>query len=192
MDKAKLIVKYLISLITQPEQTWIYLANQDVDEAKPQYMQTNYYLPLLGFMSLFIFVVTGMDGVGSFSLQKGMTSMVPATVAYFVAPYLAMFIIRELLTSCIFKMSNPDHDRLQLYVFYSTSYLMLVEMAAAMMPSFAFIRLAAYYLIYITWTGSHTMIRVEEHRRWMFGFVAFMVINFSPSIIIGVLKFMQH
>ena len=192
MDKAKYIVKYLISLVTRPDQTWDYLSKEDVNEAKPPYMQTNYYLPLLGFMSLFIFLVSGMAGVGSFNLQEGMTSMVPSTVAYFVGPYLAMFIIRELLTSRLFQMSHPDRDRLQLFVFYSTSYLMLVEMVAALMPSFSFIRLAAYYLIYITWTGSTIMVRVDEHRRWMFGFLAFAVIYFSPSIVISVLKFMQH
>ena len=192
MDKAKYIVKYLISLTTQPEQTWLYLAKEDVEEAKPQFMQTNYYLPLLGFMSLFIFVVAGMAGEGSFSLPNGMTSMVPATVAFFVAPYLAMFILRELLPTGWFKLPNPDQDRLQLYVFYSTSYLMLVEMVASLMPSFAFIRLAAYYLIYITWTGATIMVRVDERKRWLFGFVAFIVINFSPSIIISLLKFMQR
>lgn len=192
MDKAKYIVKYLISLTTQPEQTWLFLAKGEVEESKPQYMQTNYYLPLIGFMSLFIFVVSGLGGEEGFSLQRGMTSMVPATVAYFVGPYLAMFVLRELLATNLFKMRQPDHDRLQLYVFYSSSYLVLVEMAAALLPSIAFIRLAAYYLIYITWTGAYTMIRVEENRRWMFGFLAFAVIYISPSIVIRILQFMQR
>ncbi len=192
MDKAKYIVKYLISLVTRPEQTWLYLAQGEVPESKPQHMHTNYYLPLLGFMSLWLFLAAGMGGEETFSLQEGMTSMVPAAVAYFVGPYLAMFLLRELLATSYFKLKQPDNDRLQLYVFYSTSYLMLVEMAASLLPTIAFVRLAAYYLIYITWTGASTMIRVEEHRRWIFGFFAFLVIYFSPSVVIRILQFMQH
>lgn len=192
MDKAKYIVKYLISLVTQPEQTWLYLAKGEAPESKPQYMQTNYYLPLLGFMALFLFLTAGIGSEEGFSLQVSMKNMVPATVAYFVGPYLAMFLLRELLTSRFFKMANPDQDRLQLYVFYSTSYLMLVEMAVSLIPTIAFIQLAAYYLIYITWTGAHTMIRVEESRRWMFGFLAFGIIYCSPVVVIKILQFMQH
>lgn len=192
MDQVKYIIKYLISLVTQPEQTWLYLAKGEVNESKPQYMQTNYYLPLLGFMSLFLFLAAGFGTETGFDLKVGMTSMVPAAAAYFVGPYLAMFLLRELLTSGFFKMQKPDHDRLQLYVFYSSSYLMLVEMAASLIPTIAFVRLAAYYLIYITWTGAHTMIRVEENRRWMFGFLAFAIIYFSPIVVIRILQFMQH
>lgn len=192
MDKANYIVKYLISLTTQPEQTWLYLAKGEVNESKPQYMQTNYYLPLLGFMSLFVFCTAGFGGEDGFSLEAGMKSMVPVLVAYFVSPYIAMFVLKELLPTQYFKMQNPDNDRLHLYVFYSTSYLMLVEMAASLLPSLSFIRLAAYYLIYITWTGSHTMIRVEEHRRWIFGFLSFVIIYASPSIVIWILQFMQR
>lgn len=192
MNKAKYIVKYLISLVTQPEQTWLYLSKGEVNESKPQYMQANYYLPLLGLMSLFIFCTTGSASEDGFSLEHGMKSMVPALVAYFVSPYIAMFILKEILPTQYFKVMKPDSDRLHLYVFYSTSYLMAVEMAASLIPSLSFIRLAAYYLIYITWTGAYTMVRVEEHRRWIFGFLSFAIIYASPSIVIWILQFMQR
>lgn len=192
MDKAKYIVKYLISIVTRPEQTWEYLAKGEVNESKPQYMQTNYYLPLLGFMSLFIFLMAGLHNEDGFSLEAGMTQMVPALVAYFLGPYLAMFILREILPLKYFNVQNPDQDRLQLYVFYSSSYLILVEMAAALIPTITFVRLAAYYLIYITWSGAYTLIPVEDKRRWIFGLLSFFAIYLSPAVVTRILEFMQR
>ncbi len=191
MDKAKYIVKYLILLVTQPEETWGHLCKEDVQEAKPQYMMTNYYWPLLGFMALFIFLASGYSSVDGFNLQNGMTSMVPALVGFFIGPYLAMFLLKEILPTKLFGLTNPDQDRLHIFVFYCSSYLVLVEMACSMIPSIAFIRLAAYYLVYIIFTGTTTIVRVPNHS-WMFCFVSFAFIYFSPSLTIWILQLMQH
>jgi len=192
MDKAKYIVKYLILLVTQPEETWLHLSSDDVQEAKPQYMMTNYYWPLLGFMTLFIFVVSGFSGTEGFDLEHGMTTTIPALVGYFIGPYLAMFLLKELLPTRFFGVKEPDQDRIHLFVFYSTSYLVLVEMACSLIPTIAFVRLAAYYLVYITWTGTSTLIRVPDTRRWRYGFFSFAAVYFSPVVVIRILQFMQR
>lgn len=192
MDKAKYIVKYLILLVTQPEETWLHLCKEDVQEAKPQYMMTNYYWPLLGFMALFIFLASGYSREGGFNLQHGMTTMVPSLVGFFIGPYLAMFLLKELLPTRFFELKNPDQDRLHLFVFYCTSYLVLVEMACSLIPSIAFVHLADYYLVYIIWTAMTTIVRIPANHSWLFCFVAFLVIYFSPSLTIKLLQFMQH
>lgn len=174
-----------------PEQFWGYLSRGKDQMSKTEYMQSNIFLPMLGLMSLAIFLIAGLSGENFFDLQHAMTYMVPRLVAFFVGPYIAMFLLKEMLP-VVFKTESSDRDRLQLYVFYSTGYLMLVEVFMAMMPSIKFLQLASYYLIYITWSGAFTLVRVEEKRRWVFGFVAFIVIYYAPSLVRDFVVFMQR
>ena len=193
LNQFKYIVKFLIALITQSDQAWSYLANAETKESKPAYMLWNYFYPLLGIMSLVIFLFAGWRSPNpevSFDFQYGMTKMVPVLVAYFVGPYLAMMLIKTMLVN-IFDLPHPDKDRLTNFVFYSTSFLMAIEMLMAVFPAFRFFEFIALYLVYITWNGSHTYIRVAEKRRWLFGFMSFLVIFFSPSLIQHLLQFLQ-
>lgn len=192
MDKAKYIIKYLILLVTQSEQMWQHLSKKDVEESKPQYMMTNYYWPLLGFMALFVFVASGYSRDDGFVLQEGMTAMVPSLVGFFIGPYLAIFLLKEMLPTRFFEVREPDQDRLHLFVFYCTSFLVLIEILCSLIPSISFMQLFAYYLVYITWTGSTTMIRVPDNHRWMFSFVSCVVIYFSPVLTIKILQLMQR
>lgn len=178
-------------MTSEPEQFWGFLSKGKDPMSKTDFMQSNIFLPLLGVMSLAIFLIAGLSGEGFFDLQHAMTYMVPRLVAFFAGPYIAMFLLKEMLPA-FFKMPSPDRDRLQLYVFYSTGFLMLVEVFVALIPSIKFLQLASYYLIYITWSGSFTLIRVEEKHRWVFGFVAFLVIYFAPSLIRDFVVFMQR
>lgn len=191
VQKLKLIVKYLISMTSEPGQFWGYLAKDKDQMSKPEFMQNNVFLPYLGMMALALFVIAGLSGEGIFDLQHAMTYMVPRLVAYFVGPYIAMFLLKEALP-LVFGVPAPNRDRLQLYVFYSTGFLMLVEIFVAMVPSIKFLQLASYYLIFITWNGAFTLIRVEEKKRWIFGFVAFLVIYFAPSLVKDFVIFMQR
>lgn len=191
MQKLKYIVKYLIPMISEPEQFWDFLAKEKNDMSKVDFMLSNIFFPMLGVMSLAVFLIAGLSGEGFFELQRAMTYMVPRLVAFFVGPYIAMFLLKESL-SAFFGVPVPDRDRLQLYVFYSTGFLMVIEVLVALVPSIKFLQLASYYLIYITWCGAYTLIRVEEKRRWMFGLVAFLVIYFAPSLIKDLLILLQR
>lgn len=178
-------------MISEPEQFWDFLAKEKNDMSKVDFMLSNIFFPMLGVMSLAVFLIAGLSGEGFFELQRAMTYMVPRLVAFFVGPYIAMFLLKESL-SAFFGVPVPDRDRLQLYVFYSTGFLMVIEVLVALVPSIKFLQLASYYLIYITWCGAYTLIRVEEKRRWMFGLVAFLVIYFAPSLIKDLLILLQR
>jgi len=180
-------------MISQPDELWNKLIKSETEESKPEFMQRNYYYPLLGIMALVVFVCAGLRGPESdtpFDIQHGMTKMVPVLVAYFVGPYLALFLVKEGLIH-FFGLPNPDKARLSNFVFYSMSFLMALEMVLAVFPAILFFRFIALYLIYITWNGSHTYIRVEERRRWIFGFYSAVVIYFSPGVIETVLERLQ-
>lgn len=194
MKQIKYIVGFLISLATEPEQTWTALAKGNTADSRTDYMQHNYYFPLLGFMSLMVFLFGGLYETADgelFNLQRAMMMMVPPLVGFFVGPYLAVFIIRPLLVNFL-HVPNPDSTRLQLFVFYSTSFLVALQAVIAVLPSIRFLQFVAYYLVYITWCGSSIYIRVEQGKRWFFGFASFLIIYMSPDVVMRLLRLFQR
>lgn len=193
MEQTKYIIKFLLMLISHPQDLWEYLTDPEVSESKPEYVQEHYYLPLWGFMSLVIFLCEGFYGAtgdSSFDLQIGMKQAVPYMVAFLVGPFLAMLLLRLLLVHA-YDVKHPSKDRLHLFVFFCTSFLMALEMLLAFIPSIRFFWFIVVYIVYLTWTGSTTIIRVEEKNRWMFGFLSAVVIYFSSHIFISLIQKMQ-
>ena len=193
METAKYIVKFLILLISSPQELWNYLTTDGVEESKPSYVQEHYFLPLLGFMSLFIFLCEGFHGAKGdtiFDLQYGMREMVPYLVAFLVGPYIAQMLLNLSLRH-IFQMPAPSASRVHLFVFYSTSFLMALEMLLAFIPSIRFFWFIVLYLFYITWTGGFSIIRLPNNRQWVFGFVSALEIYFSSHLIISIIQRMQ-
>lgn len=193
MDRAKYIIKFLILLVYQPKELWNYLSGGDVEEVSPDYVQRNYYVPLLGCMALEVFLCEGFhspDKSLTFDLQFGMMQMVPRLVAFFVGPYVAQLLIKELLVN-FFKVPRPSKERIHLFVFYSTSFLIALEMLLSFLPSIRFFWFIVLYLLYITWTGSGTFIRVGDNHRWVFGLTSAVVIYYSSHLLINILQHMQ-
>lgn len=193
MNRLKYILKFLILLVYRSRELWDYLSNGEVDESSPDYMQRNFYLPLLGFMALEIFLCEGFHSpaAGStFDLQYGMLQMVPKLVAFFVGPYIAMMLLKELLVTW-FKVEHPSKDRVNLFVFYNTSFLVALEMLLAFAPAIRFFWFIVLYLLYLTWSGASTYIRVGEHQRWVFSLASALVIYYSSHLLITLLQHMQ-
>ena len=181
MDKLKYIIKFLISLVSEPAQTWDYLSTGDQPEAKPDYMQRNYYLPLLGIMSVVLFVcgaMYGQDGDATFDVERGMQLMVPCLVAYFVAPYVAVEVL-WLINGHYYKVPDASKERLTIFVFYCMSFLIAVEMLTAILPWVRFFGFITIYLLFITWNGVTTYVRIDEGNRWFYAFLSAVVIGAS-------------
>lgn len=194
MEQATYIVRFLIQLIAHPKDLWEYLASSEgAEESKPEVVQQRYFLPLLGFMALVIFLCEGFHGATgemSFDLQCGMKRMVPRLVAFLVGPYLAQMLLKIMLEH-FFKMPHPSKERLHHFVFYCTSFLMVLEMLLAFIPSIRFFSFIVLYLIYITWSGATTIIRIDDKHQWKFGFFSALVIYFSSHLFISLIESMQ-
>lgn len=193
MNQFKFVLEMLISLISHPQQTWQYLASVEDERSKSEYVQRNYYLPLWGFMSLVVFLCAAIHRDGTsrvFDIQLGMTQMVPLLVGFFVGPYLSIFVLR-LVLGRFFDMPNPDKDRLHLFVFFCTSFLMSIELLIALFPSIRFFDFISLYLVYITWEAATVFVRVDETRRFRFCFSSFLVIYSCTWLVINLLTFMQ-
>lgn len=192
METAKYILRFLLLLVTHPQELWDYLTSDGVEESKPDYVQEHYFLPLLGFMALVIFLCEGFHSkeADGFDLYLGMKEAVPCLVGYLVGPYLAMMVIRAFLEH-IYSMRHPSKERLHLFVIYSTSFLMALQMLLAFIPSIRFFSFIVVYLLYITWTGTTTIIRLDERHRWLFAFVSAIIIYFSSHLFISIIHTMQ-
>lgn len=193
MLKLKYIFRILVSLVTNPSETWSYLSTANTSEAKTEYMFRNFYYPLLGIMAAIVLVSNGFSMSledENFSLQQGMIIMVPVLVAYFVGPYLSQSFLRVLLRF-FFHLSDPDKKRLTLFVFYCTGFLMAVECVIAILPGIQFLMFLRLYIVYLTWSASSNYIPVSETRRWMFGFVSALVLFSIPFIVKSFLHAVQ-
>lgn len=194
LTSLKYIVRILLPLITHPEQMWQYLDKARGAETKPDEMQKNYFIPLLGWMSLIAFLCAAFrspDSAITFDYQYGMKKMLPLLIAYFLGPLLAVVVVNMALKKWLMVEKTPDKERVQLYVFYSTSFLMALEILVAFIPSFRFVSFIFIYLVYITFSGTSTYIRVSHNRRWMTGFVSFVAIWGCPNMIILLMQKMQ-
>lgn len=188
VQQLKYILKYLLSLINEPEQTWNYLKDGDVDESKPDYMQNNYYLPMMGVVALLLFL---MKGWGTpFDIEHAMKTVVSFLAAFFLSPYLASFLLNQ--TYGRMKQMEFDKDKLQIFVGYCLSFLMLVNLFSASFPTIKFLTFCSLYLFYIIWCASDVFMGIEEKERWKFTAIAFFMIWLSPIIIEKLMSLMTR
>lgn len=186
MFQLKYILKYLLSLINDPGQTWKFLTEDDVQESKPEYMQNNYYLPMMGVVAVALFLMAGWGT--TFDIERAMKTAVKFLASYFAGPFLADFILRKLHPAFFGKAL--DKDRLLVFIGYSMSFLMLVELFSASFPTVRFIAFCALYLFYIVWCATDVFFNIEEKIRWKFSALSFFVIWGSPIIIGKLIAFM--
>lgn len=188
VQQLKYILKYLLSLINEPEQTWKYLKDGDVDESKPEYMQTNYYLPMMGVVAILLFLLRGWGS--PFDMEHAMKAAVSFLAAYFLGPFLA----NVLLQKTYGKMMNFsfDKDRLQVFIGYCMSFLMLVKLFSASFPHIKFLTFCALYVFYIVWSASDVYFGVAEKDRWRFTAVASFSVWLSPYIIERLMSMMTR
>lgn len=179
MERAKYILKYLLSLINNPQQTWKFLADGEAEESKLDYMQANYYLPAMGVVALLLFLMAGWGT--PFDLEQAIKQAFIFLASYFAGQYLANVVLRKIYDR--FFGLILDNDRLQVFVSYSLSFLMLVELFSASFPGVKFIAFCALYLFYIVWCATDVYFGIPEKNRWKFSSIAFFVMWGSPIII---------
>lgn len=188
MQQLKYIIKYLLSLLNEPEQTWKYLKDGDVKEAKLDYMQTNYYLPMMGVVAVCLFLMAGWGK--TFNIEHAMKTAVSFVAGFFLAPYLASVLL-EKTYGRIMKYTF-DKDRLQLFVGYSLSFLMLVRLFSASFPHIKFLTFCSLYIVYIIWCAADVYVGIGEKDRWKFTTTAFFEIWLSPIIIEKLMSMMMR
>ena len=187
MEQLRLIVKFFLSLVVNPEQTWQYLSDPSVREADVDYVQRNYYLPMMGAIAVVVFILTGIH-FEPFNLEHAMKASVAFLVAFFAGPYVAEFILQHFMVR--FYDTEPDKQRLQLFVYYTLSYEMGVQLVSRLMPSIRFADLLVVYLAYIVWCASAIFFGIEERRRLSFSIWTTVILFITHWSIVAIMQLM--
>lgn len=187
MFQLKYIIKFLLSLIINPEQTWRYLSDSTIKEADPEFVHRNYYLPFFGGSAAIIFLSCGLD-VEGFDLERAMKNMVPFLVAYFAGPFMATLVLKYVCVQ-IGSIVVPK-PRLEMFVAYSISYLMFVEVLSRIISTIAFIPFASIYIIFIVWNSTE-MLGVIEKSRVTFSLFSSFTLFLSPRILQMLMGFLE-
>ena len=186
MKQVKYIIKYLLSLISEPEQTWTSLSKGDVEESKQDFVHSNYYLPLMGIVALGVFILTGW-GL-EFDIEKAMKSVVIFLAAYFSGPFLAVLLLR--VTNNRWLKIEMEEEKLHVFVYYTMSFLMLIQLFASAFPKVKFIAFSSLYLFYIIWCSADFFNGILEKNRWKITTFSFFIIWGAPRIIEYLIRLM--
>lgn len=169
LKDARYIVKYIIGLMVHGDEAWESLSKEDNEAADHEYMMTHYYWPLFGVSALLIMLLIGIGGLfgdtsGStfFDLEVGMRAMVEFAVVYAVGPMLVAH-----LAPAFFGYANMQIDRNKLNVFvpYTMSVLMVLEVCCATFPNLEALHFSQLYIIAVITQGVDHYLKVERNRR---------------------------
>ncbi|MBP5715897.1 MAG: hypothetical protein J6W69_02145 [Bacteroidales bacterium] len=189
MEELRCIIHYVRGLLAHPTETWKELSEPEQPAANLEYMQRNFYYPLLGVGTLLIFLLHG-NGVmlrsplpvdAPFSLEYALRGAVAFALSYFAGPRLASLII-ALLCSRMAGM-ELERRRLEVFVSYNMGVLILCDMFCALLPNFTFLTLVSMYVLYVALEGVDNFMQIGR-MRGMFAVISCVSIYLSPHVIL--------
>ncbi|MBO7378439.1 MAG: hypothetical protein J6U31_01650, partial [Bacteroidales bacterium] len=111
-------------------------------------------------------------------------------LGYAAGPTLATLLIRELF--CRFTQSELNKERLEIFVYYSMSIVMLFDLFCSFLPTLTFLSFIGLYVIYIVWLGSSELMEVADKQQRFFIVVAVVAIYCSPLLIQYILRLIER
>lgn len=193
MEELRYILKYIRGLFAHTEETWERLAEPGIREAEIGYMTRFYYYPLMGFGALLIFILHG-NGVmlhskmtfdAPFNFEYAMKGMIAFALSYVASPTLARLLIQQIFTGL--TRIPFEKEQLELFVHYSMSIVMVIDMFCSCLPYFTFLSFIGLYLINVVYLGAVSYLRLQN-ARGLFLVVSSLSIYFSPWLIQRVLS----
>ncbi len=198
MEELRFIFTYVKDLLSHTEETWKRLRDPELPAAKTEYMLRNYYWPMMGVCAICIFLLHG-NGImlhsklaydAPFSLELGMKGAVSFILGYAAGPTLAILLIREVF--CRFTQAELDKERLEIFVHYTMSVVMLINLFCSFLPTMTFLSFIGLYVIYIVWLGSSELMEIVEKQQRFFIVIASVAIYYSPKLIQGILLLIER
>lgn len=189
MTELRYIFRYVKDLLSHTDETWVQLRDPNLKEAQVDYMLRYYYWPLMGIAAICIFFLHG-NGVmvnsklaydAPFDFLTGLKGMAMFAFGYATGPMLAGLIIREVFG--FFTDVTFDRNKLELFVHYSISIVLLVDLFCAFLPSMTFLTFIGLYVIYVVWLGASLFLEVQSSLLRFFVFVSFLAIYFSSDVL---------
>ena len=181
----KELFTWIVALLSAPTRTWAVLLKKEEKELQseteePKVFLTRFMFPLIGVASIvsFVGVLLAFKGFDVASALKSATLTLCSLLGGF---YLASYLLNEIAKG-YFKMES-NLERCQRFIGYSSSLMIVISMALALLPEFFFLRIFEFYTIYILWEGAEPYMKVEASNRIKFVIIAALLISLTPLLI---------
>lgn len=169
-----------ILLISSPARAWEEICMEE-DRRK---VFIAFVYPMIGLCGLSVFIgsllAKGWDGPQSF--QYAMTQCCAVAVSLFGGYFLAAYLINGLRVR-LFAMDN-DIPLTQQFAGYALVVPFLLQIIIGILPDFNVIALLLqFYIVYVVWEGSATLMKVAEKDRLRFTILSSILLIVCPAVI---------
>lgn len=167
-----------------PGQMWTDLDENEGDVNIADKVVTTYYVPLMAILSVALFLREGSRmGWTDFNYGSAIQMVTKFCVIFFLLPICAGYVFREL--SSVWNLVPKPHlgERLQIFVHYCYSYLMLVAMLQQMLPGIKFVGMLAIYVVVIALNGVERYLKVDDSLILSFTIVTSIIMGYSSLLL---------
>ena len=173
----KEIVKWVISIISQPAKAWHVLAKKEENQEE---FLSRFVYPLIGLVTVSAFLGI-LFTHKEFNLELALKSAIRTFVSSFGGFYLGAYVMNEVWQG-IYKRKK-DLKLWFRFVGYSSSLMYALNIILTLLPEFFFLRIFVLYTFFIVWEGAKPYMQVEEKERMVFVFITTCAILLTPPMI---------
>lgn len=145
---------------------------------------TAFVYPMIGLCGLSVFIgsllLKGWSGPKSF--QYAMTQCCAVAVSLFGGYFLAAYLINALRVRLF--MQDDDINLTRQFAGYAMVVPFLLQIIIGVLPDFNIIAmLLQFYIVYVVWEGSRSLMEVEEKDRLRFTVISSILLIVCPAVI---------
>ncbi|CDB10334.1 putative uncharacterized protein [Bacteroides sp. CAG:633] len=145
---------------------------------------TAFVYPMIGLCGLSVFIgsllLKGWSGPESF--QYAMTQCCAVAVSLFGGYFLAAYLINALRVRLF--MQDDDINLTRQFAGYAMVVPFLLQIIIGVLPDFNIIAmLLQFYIVYVVWEGSRSLMEVEEKDRLRFTVISSILLIVCPTVI---------
>ena len=145
---------------------------------------TAFVYPMIGLCGLSVFIgsllLKGWSGPESF--QYAMTQCCAVAVSLFGGYFLAAYLINALRVRLF--MQDDDINLTRQFAGYAMVVPFLLQIIIGVLPDFNIIAmLLQFYIVYVVWEGSRSLVEVEEKDRLRFPVISSILLIVCPAVI---------
>lgn len=156
-------ISHIAYTMFAPDRMWSDLDQKEGDENVADKVFTSYYIPLMVLMSLILFIrVSFSEGWTTFNYVAGLKLITQFDVVFFLLPIIVGYLFKEFFMHWQMMPAKHLSDRLQIYVLYCYSYLMMVATLQQIFPGIKFVGLLTLYVVVIALNGVVRYLKVYE------------------------------
>lgn len=169
-----------MQLISSPARAWEEIRLEEDRRT----VFTAFVYPMIGLCGLSVFIgsllLKGWSGPESF--QYAMTQCCAVAVSLFGGYFLAAYLINALRVRLF--MQDDDINLTRQFAGYAMVVPFLLQIIIGVLPDFNIIAmLLQFYIVYVVWEGSRSLVEVEEKDRLRFTVISSILLIVCPAVI---------